>query len=99
MIELNLLPDVKQEFVRAQRLKRVIIASMILVSIIAVGIVTVSVVYVYGVQTGRQFLADGNIKKENDQLKKDKNLTRNLTLQNQLVTVKGLHEEKGVFSR
>ncbi len=99
MIELNLLPDVKQEFVRTQRLKRTVVAGAILVSIVAIGLTLLAVFYVYVVQPGRDYLVDQDIKNKAADLKKDKNLTRNLTIQNQLVTITQLHQQKGDFSR
>lgn len=99
MIEINLLPDVKQEFVRSRRLKRIVVASAILVSIIAGGVVAVLLLYVYAVQPGRQYLLDQDIKSRSEELQKNKNLTRDLTLQSQLVTVTELHEDKGDYSR
>lgn len=99
MIEINLLPDVKQEFVRSRRLKRVVVASAILTSIVAAGIVALLVFYVFAVQPGREYFLDQSIKSRASELEKNKNLTRDLTLQNQLVTVTELHEDKGVYSR
>jgi len=99
MIEINLLPDVKQELVRSRRLKRVVIAGAILTTLVMAGIVAVILLYVYAVQPGRQFLLDQDIKSRASELEKNKNLTRDLTLQNQLVTITQLHEDKGVYSR
>lgn len=99
MIELNLLPDVKQDYVRAQRLKRVIISSMILLSLVSVGVTAVLGFYVKVGQPIRQKLADDDIADKAKQLKENKNLTRNLTLQNQLSSINQLHEQKTVLSR
>ncbi len=99
MIELNLLPDVKQEFIRAQRLKRVIISLMVLISAGAIGVVVLIGFYVYIAQPVRGRFVDGDIKKYSEQLKKNKNLTRDLTIQNQLATVTKLHQDKGVYDR
>lgn len=99
MIELNLLPDIKQQFIHAQRLKRLIITLMILISIAAVGVVLLLAFYVYLAQPLRLRFATDGIKKYSTQLSGDKDLTRDLTIQNQLETITKLHEDKGVYDR
>ncbi len=99
MIELNLLPDVKQEFVHARRQKRLVVASMVLVSIAAAAVVALLFFYTYVGQNIRQKLADDAITSKSDQLKKKKNLVRNLTIQNQLSSITQLHEAKPVYER
>lgn len=99
MIELNLLPDVKQEFIRTQAQKRLIISSMIIVSMVAAGIVVLMVFFVFVAQPGLRLLVDNDVKNKTAELNKNKNLTRNLTIQNQLASVTQLHEDKGVYER
>lgn len=99
MIELNLLPDIKQEFVHAKRQKRIVIVAMILTSAAAIGIVAVLGFYAYVGQLVRQNLADGEIKDLSGKLQKKKNLVQNLTVQNQLASIQQLHESKGVYGR
>jgi hypothetical protein len=99
MIEINLLPDVKQEFLRTQAQKRLVVSSMIIVSI-AAGIVVVLLIFVaYVVQPGLRLLSETDIKTKSSQLQSDKNLPRDLTIQNQLSTISQLHQEKGVYDR
>lgn len=99
MIELNLLPDVKQEFVRAQRLSRKITIMMIITSITAVGIVIFFAFVVYGVQVTANGLLDNSIKDQSEKLQKTDNLARNLTIQNQLAVLPELHDQKQIYSR
>ena len=99
MIELNLLPDVKQEFVRAQRLSRKITIIMIITSIAAVGIVIFFAFTVYIVQAATNGLLDTSIKDRSEKLQKTDNLARNLTIQNQLSTLPELHDQKQVYAR
>lgn len=99
MIEINLLPDIKQQFIRAQRLKKLIITLMILIIAAALAIVLLLVFYVYIAQPVRQKFADDSIKKYAQQLKGNKDLTRDLTLQQQLSTITPLHEDKGSYDR
>mgnify|MGYP001584056236 FL=1 len=58
MIELNLVPDVKQEFIRAKRIRNVVISTVILVGIVSIGVVVLLALYLFGVQTVRSNLAD-----------------------------------------
>jgi hypothetical protein len=99
MIELNLLPDVKQEFIRIQAQKKLIISSMIVVSIAAAGVVLLMVFFVFVAQPGLRLLVDNDVKSKTAELNKNKNLTRNLTIQNQLTAITQLHEDKGVYER
>lgn len=99
MIELNLLPDVKQEFVRTERMKKTMISLMILISMVAVGIVVFLGAVTYLVQPGLLALVDGNIKTTSKKLEDDKDLVRNLTIQNQLKVLPSLHDEKTVYYR
>lgn len=99
MIELNLLPDVKQEFVHAQRLRRKIISAMILLIIISVGIVALIAFNLYVVQNVHERIVDGDISNHTKQLKQQSNLTRDLTVQNQLSALSDLHKNKEIYSR
>ena len=98
MIEINLLPDIKQEFVRAQRMKRVIISFAVLTSIATVGLVGLLLFWLFVVQGVRLIAVDNSIKGKTQQLNDEKNLTRNLTIQNQMASLVKLHEAKGDFS-
>lgn len=99
MIELNLLPDIKQEFIHARRQKRLVVSSMILVSIASVAVVAVLLFYTYAAQPVRQKFADDAISSKSGELKSEKNLVRNLTIQNQLSSITQLHEAKPVYER
>jgi Tfp pilus assembly protein PilN len=99
MIELNLLPDVKRDFVRAQRTRRQVIASMILLGITAVGLVAALALYVYGGQFAIGQLLDTGIKDKSERLAKVSDLGDYLTIQNQLRALPALHSEKHVYAR
>jgi hypothetical protein len=98
MIEINLLPAVKQDFIRAKRLKRIITSVSILITIVALGLLGVAGVVVYAIQPAAGLLIDQGINQDKEKLDKDKNLTRNLTIQNQLSSITELHEQKGDFT-
>lgn len=99
MIELNLLPDIKQDFVHARRQKRVVIAAMIFTSIASIALVVLLSFYAFAGQSLRQTLADNAIASKSKELKSQKNLVRNLTIQNQLSSLSQLHEAKPAYER
>ena len=99
MIEINLVPDVKQELIRAERVRSVVISMTILVGIIAVGVVVLLSVWVFGVQTARGVISDNTIKTESAKLSSVEDLESTLTIQNQLSVLPGLHESKQIDSR
>ncbi len=99
MIEINLIPDVKQELIRAERVRSVVTSTSILVGIIALAVVAVLSAYVFGVQTVRSAIADENIKKGNQQLSSVEDLSKVLTIQNQLSKISELNSQKKIDSR
>lgn len=99
MIELNLLPDIKQEFVHAKRQKRLVIVFMILISLGSIAVVVLLGLYSYVAQPVRQNFADGDIRKLSKELEGKKNLVRDLTIQNQITTINELHAGKVVYGR
>lgn len=99
MIEINLIPDVKQELIKAQRVRSVVISGSILASIIALAIVAVLSAYVFGVQSVRSALADDSIKSESQKLSSVEDLPKVLTIQNQLTKISQLNDQKKINSR
>lgn len=99
MIEINLVPDVKQELIRAERVRSIVISMTILIGIIAVGLVLLLSLWVFGIQTARGALTDRTIETENAKLAAVEDLESSLTIQNQLSTLPSLHEDKQVNAR
>ncbi len=99
MIEINLVPDVKQEFIRAKRVRNLVVSGAVLVGIAAIGIVVLLAVYLYGVQTLRSSLANDAIKENSSKLQKTPDLANILTIQGQLASLSSLHDQKNVGSR
>lgn len=99
MIEINLVPDVKQELIKAERVRSVVISTSILAGIIALGIVGVLAAYVFGVQSVRGALDDDAIKKGGAQLASVEDLSKVLTIQNQLSKISELNSQKKIDSR
>lgn len=99
MIEINLVPDVKQELINAQRVRTSVISLSILVGMAAIAIVIVLAVWVFGVQTARGVLSDDAIKKESQKLSQVADISNILTIQNQLAKIPAMHDSKSIDSR
>jgi Tfp pilus assembly protein PilN len=99
MVQFNLLPDVKLEYVKSQRTKHMMTLVSILASGAAVAVLAVSLVSVEVVQKKSLRDLDGDIGRYSRQLKSVKDLNKILTVQNQLSTLTGLHNQKPVASR
>jgi hypothetical protein len=99
MIEINLVPDVKQELIRARHLRTSVASMSILAGIVAAGIVVVMALYVFGGQTLRSSLADNAIKSEQAKLLKVDGLANALTIQQQLSKLAELSGDRQLNSR
>ena len=99
MIEINLIPDVKLELLKARRQRRMVISAAILTSIVAGAVVVLLALYAFGVQTVADTLANGNIESENKKLSKVKDLSKTLTIQNQLEQLSRSQSDKNITSR
>ena len=99
MIEINLVPDVKQELIKAQRIRTKVITSSILIGIVSVSVVAVLAIYIIGIQTVRGVFLDNNIKTSNEKLLSIKDLSKTLTIQNQLTKITKLNDSKKIDSR
>ncbi|MBP9853202.1 hypothetical protein KBC77_04460 [Candidatus Saccharibacteria bacterium] len=99
MIQFNLLPDAKLEYLKAERTKKLLVTSSFIAGAVALALLVVAAMVVYGVQ--RQHLSDLNddIKSYTSEIKGTKDLDTLLTVQNQLGALTGLHEQKPVASR
>lgn len=99
MIEINLVPDVKQELLRAQRVRSTVISVAILVGIGSIALVVVLGIWVFGVQTARGAISDNTIKTQSQKLAAVPDISNTLTIQNQLGLLTKLHASKHVDSR
>lgn len=99
MIQFNLLPDIKQQYLKAQRQKHLVvfISSIVVIASLSLFIILLLVVGVWQ----KKSISDlnGDIKQYNNQLKGTKDLDKILTVQNQLKSLNGLHDKKPVASR
>ena len=99
MVQFNLLPDVKLEYVKTQRTKHLLTLASFVVSVAGIAVLVVSLVTVDVVQ--KKSLSDENhdIARYSAQLKDTSDLNKILTVQNQLKTLSTLHDQKPVTSR
>lgn len=98
MIELNLLPNVKQELVKASRIQRIIIVASLLASAAAIALV-VSLFSLSQIQKKHINDLNKDIDSKTSQLQKDSQLKKILTVQNQLDSLTALHSTKPAASR
>lgn len=99
MIEINLIPDVKRELIKAQRTRSTVVAGTIIVGIVSIAVVVLLAMYVFGVQALRGKLADDAIDKGIKTLKRVDDLPKTLTIQNQLTKISSLNADKKIDSR
>lgn len=99
MIQFNLLPDVKLEYIRARKLKRTVI--LLSSTIAAASMALVIILFLAVVVFQKKHLNDlsRDIKTESQQLQNSQDLNKILTVQNQLNSLKGLYASVPVTSR
>jgi hypothetical protein len=99
MVQFNLLPNVKLEYVKSQRTKRLLTLVSIVVSIAALVVLMLAFTAVDVVQKKSLKDLNNDIGTYSTKLKNVKDLDKILTVQNQLGTLTGLHDQKPVASR
>ena len=98
-VQFNLLPDIKLEFDRAQRTKRLVYTVSAVASILVLAIFIVSFLSVNVLQKKLLNDAGNDITTQSKKLKAIPDLEKVLTIQNQLETLPTLHQTKHVSSR
>jgi Tfp pilus assembly protein PilN len=99
MIQLNLLPDIKLEYIKAKRMKRTVTTVATLVA--SVSLLSLIILFVAVNVLQKKHLNDLNkdIKSSSQKLQNTPDLNKILTIQNQLNSLTGLHDQKPVVSR
>lgn len=98
MIQVNLVPDIKQEMLRAQRMRNVTISMSVVVGIVAAGAVGV-LALILGAQAVTEAYTVSQIEKEYKTLASTKDINSALTIQHQLSTISGLNDKRTIDSR
>lgn len=99
MIQFNLLPDVKQEYIKAERTKKLVISVATLATIISLGIFALLLFTVHVVQKKNISDLTADIKSTSSKIQNIPNINRILTVQNQMGALSTLHGEKKAASR
>ncbi|HEX5798151.1 MAG TPA: hypothetical protein VFX79_02245 [Candidatus Saccharimonadales bacterium] len=99
MIQLNLLPDVKMQYINARRRKRLILGASIVVSAFFLILFILLFVYVRFAQQKHMTNLSTDIVAKTSELQSKSEINKILTVQNQLISLPGLHDEKTISSR
>lgn len=98
-LQFNLLPDVKQDYLKAERSKRTVIAAALAAAGLAVVIFIFMLTTVYVINKKNLSDADKDVAKYSQELKSIPNINKILTVQSQLNSLLSLHQNKHVVSR
>lgn len=99
MIALNLLPDIKKEYLKTQKYKRMFIVGALLVSALFVGLTILLALFVFGVQRLQLSDVQSEIDRSLEQLQSIEDLDKIVSVQQQLESLPGLHESKPATTR
>lgn len=99
MTQFNLLPDVKLQYIRSQRLKQTVVVAAVITGAVSLFVLIVMFLVVNVFQ--KKYIHDMNsdIKNSISQLNQIPDLDKILTVQNQLNSLPNLHNTKPVVSR
>lgn len=99
MVQFNLLPDVKIQYLKAKRQEHLVILISTIATIAGIMLVVLLLSTVYVVQKKNLSDLNRDIKTNSDQLKSTQSLNKILTVQNQLKSLPALHDKKPVATR
>ena len=99
MIQFNLLPDVKLEYIKAQRLKRLTISVAVLFALSCMALAVLLFVTVNIVQKNHMKSLNNQISKIASVVKGTPDIDKILTIQNQLTSLPDLHSAKPAATR
>ena len=99
MVQLNLLPDVKMQYIQARRRKRLILGSSIIISGFFLILFIMLFIYVRVAQPKHMTDLSNDIAAKTSELQSKEDINKILTVQNQLNSLSGLHDQKNISSR
>lgn len=99
MIQFNLLPSVKLEYIKARRTKRLVMSIAIVAGVFSFAIFGLLFVNVNFLQTGHISNLTKEIEDNTKKLQEIEDIDKVLTVQNQLTELTGLHEKKPAADR
>lgn len=98
MIEVNLVPDVKRELLKAKVMRNTVMASAVTAGAFAAGAVVV-LGLILGGQLALEAINDGTIKSKTEELRAVEDIDKLVTIQQQLKMINQLSSERQVNSR
>src|SRR5438309_11123953 len=98
-VQFNLLPDVKLNYIKAQRSKSIVVTISLVVTGAALALFIILLFTVDVLQKKQLSDADKDIKASSQKLEAIPNLDKVLTIQNQLSALSNLHHNKHIASR
>ena len=98
MVQFNLLPDVKLQYLKAERTRRLVISVSLVASVASLALL---LLLVSVTQLQKKHLSDlsKNIKADSAKLENQPDISKILTVQNQLNSLTNLHNSKPAVSR
>lgn len=99
MVQFNLLPDVKKEYIKTKRTRKIIASFSFLITSVFIGVTVLLFLFVRFAQTKNIDDLTNDIKSETSQIQAQEDVSRKLTVQNQLTILTPLHEGKPEVSR
>lgn len=98
MIQLNLLPDVKLEYIKAERQQRLVMSASIIVTVASIGLLLL-LLSVSALQKKHLNDLSRDITSESSKLQNEPQINKILTVQNQLGSLTALHDKEPAASR
>ncbi len=99
MVQVNLLPDVKMQYINARRRKRLILGASFIASAVFLTLFVLLFVYVRFAQQKHMNDLSKDIASKTSELQSKEDINKILTVQNQLNSLPGLHDQKKISSR
>ncbi len=99
MITLNLLPDIKKEYLKSQHKKRLFIMGSFMIIVVAIGSVALMSMYTFGVQKLQILNSQDSINDSVKTLGETPDLAKMVSVQNQLSALPGLHDSKTAVTK
>jgi Tfp pilus assembly protein PilN len=99
MIQFNLLPDIKIHYLRANRQKHAVLLGSVVLIIVSLAVMAILLTIVFGLQKKNISDLSNDITTASKELQSTPDLTKMLTVQNQLKALPALHDKKPVTTR
>lgn len=99
MIALNLLPDIKKEYLKTQKLKRLFIVGALIASTAFVALAILLAIFVFGLQRLQLSTTQADIDNALAELQSIEDLDKIVTIQKQLDAIPQLHDSKPAADR